>query len=185
MKARILSVLVMAGLAHTATASDFTLSLTDESAKAQFNTSVNRDELALGGGYTYHEGGRHILNLDVHAKGRTALGNLPTTAGIGLRGVAFDDDDDLNGGALGIGGFAKVNLPNVPGLSLTGSLHYAPSILAFDDAEDMKNVELSVSYRVIRNAEVFAGYRFMDVDLDPGKDLTLDEGGLIGISMFF
>ncbi|MFE8072085.1 YfaZ family outer membrane protein [Marinobacteraceae bacterium S3BR75-40.1] len=184
MKARILPALLIAGLATSAAAEDVALSLTDDSAKAQFNTSVNRGELALGGGYTYHEGSRHILNLDVHAQGRTALGNLPATAGIGLRTIAFDDDN-VNGGAIGLGGFGKINIPDVPGLSVNGSLHYAPSILSFDDADDMKNIELSLSYRVIRNAEVFGGYRFMDVDLDPGKDLTLDEGGMVGIRMFF
>src|SRR5690606_14744410 len=129
---------------------------------------------------------RHIINADFHAQGRTALGNLPTTAGIGMRGVGWDDDD-VDGGAIGLGGFATVNIPTVPGLSFGGSLHYAPSILSFGDSDDMTSVELRSSYRVIRNAEVFAGYRYLNTELDfaGSPDVKLDEGVLAGIKIFF
>ncbi|GGC57336.1 YfaZ family outer membrane protein [Marinobacter halophilus] len=167
-------------------ASDLDLSLTNDSVKAQVNFFGNQNELQLGTGYTYHEGSRHIGNIDFHAQGRTAIGNLPTTAGIGMRGIAWDDDR-VDGGAIGLGGFATVNVPDVPGLSFTGSLHYAPSILSFGDSDDMTSLELRGSYRVIRNAEVFAGYRYLNTELDfaGSPDINLDEGILAGIKIFF
>ncbi|MDY6841309.1 MAG: YfaZ family outer membrane protein, partial [Pseudomonadota bacterium] len=162
------------------------LSLTSNSVKGQVNFLGPNDDVQLGGGYTYHEGSRHIANVDFHAQGRTAIGNLPTTAGLGLRGIGWDDDS-LDGGAAGLGGFATVNIPDVPGLSFTGALHYAPSILSFGDSDDMTNLELRGSYRVIRNAEVFAGYRYLNTELDSprGGDVNLDEGIMAGMKIFF
>lgn len=181
-----ISALALALAAAPVFANDLDLSLTNDSVKAQVNFFGAQDELQLGTGYTYHDGSRHIGNIDFHAQGRTAIGNLPTTAGIGLRGIAWDDDR-LDGGAIGLGGFATVNVPDVPGLSFTGSLHYAPSILSFGDSDDMTSIELRGSYRVIRNAEVFAGYRYLNTELDfaGAPDINLDEGVLAGIKIFF
>ncbi|WP_166264374.1 YfaZ family outer membrane protein [Marinobacter caseinilyticus] len=166
-------------------ASDFDLSLTDDSVKGQVNFFNVNSDIQLGTGYTYHQGSRHIGNVDFHAQGRTALGNLPTTAGIGVRALAWDDDN-LDGGAMGLGGYGTINIPNVPGLSIHGSLHYAPSILAFGDSDDLTSLELRVGYRVIRNAELFAGYRYLNTDLDGfNGDADLDEGLLAGMKIFF
>ncbi|WP_111495768.1 MULTISPECIES: YfaZ family outer membrane protein [Marinobacter] len=173
-----------AAAATPAMAADFDLSLTNDSAKGQINFMPNTADLQAGAGYTYHDGSRHIVNLDVHAQGRTAVGNLPTTAGIGFKGIGWDDDD-LDGGAVGIGGFATMNIPRVPGLSVNGALHYAPSILSFGDSDDMTSVEARVSYRVIRNAEVFGGYRYLNTDLDSHGDINLDEGIMAGMKLYF
>ena len=101
MKVTRISLMVLSLAAAPAWASDLDLSLTNDSVKGQVNFFETNNDIQLGAGYTYHEGSRHITNLDFHAQGRTALGNLPTTAGIGVRGLAWDDDD-LDGGAIGL-----------------------------------------------------------------------------------
>ncbi|WP_372966658.1 YfaZ family outer membrane protein [Marinobacter sp.] len=186
MKITRISALALSLAAAPVMATDLDLSLTSDSVKGQVNFFGTQDELQVGAGYTYHEGSRHIGNVDFHAQGRTALGNLPTTAGLGLRGIAWDDDH-VDGGAVGVGGFATVNIPDVPGLSVSGSLYYAPSILSFGDSDDMTSLELRTSYRVIRNAEVFAGYRYLNTELDMvgSPDINLDEGVLAGMKIFF
>ncbi|WP_417501097.1 YfaZ family outer membrane protein [Marinobacter sp.] len=186
MKVSRVSVLVLSLAAAPVFASDLDLSLTNDSVKGQVNFFGNNSDLQLGAGYTYHEGSRHIGNIDFHAQGRTALGNLPTTAGIGMRGIVWDQDR-ADGGAVGLGGFATVNIPKAPGLSFTGGLHYAPSILSFGDSDDMTSLELRASYRVIRNAEVFAGYRYLNTELDfpSNPDVNLDEGVMAGMKIFF
>jgi len=165
-------------------AGDLDLSLTNDSVKFHGNAFNAEDQLQLGAGYTYHEGSRNIVNLDVHAQGRSALGNLPATAGIGIQGLAWDDNPG-DGGGIGIGGYGTLNIPAVPGLSVYGALHYSPSILSYGDSRHITNLELRSSYRVIRNAEVFAGYRYLNTDLEGGGDINLDEGILGGIKIFF
>ncbi len=187
MKVSRISLLVLSLASAPAFAGDVDLSLTDDSVKGQVNFLGSQDDLQMGAGYTYREGGLDILNLDFHAQGRTAVGNLPTTAGLGMRGYAWDADNSLDGGAIGLGGFATMNIPKVPGLSVTGSLHYAPSILSFGDSDDLTNLELRASYRVIRNAELFAGYRYLNTELDsPFRgDVDLDDGVLAGMKIYF
>lgn len=170
--------------AAPALASDLDLGLTSDSVKGHFNFMNTNSELQFGAGYTYHEGSRHILNADFYAQGRTAIGNLPTTAGIGLKGIGWEDDP-ADGGAIMPGGFATLNVPDAPGLSFTGSLHYAPSILAFGDSDDLTSIEIRTSYRVIRNAEVYAGYRYLNTNFEGPGDLNLDEGLLAGMKLFF
>lgn len=185
MKASRISLMVLSLAAAPAFAGDVDLSLTNDSVKGQVNFFGTNNDIQLGTGYTYHEGGRDIFNADFHAQGRTAIGNLPTTAGIGMRGI-FWDQGRADGGALGLGGFATVNIPNVPGLSFTGGLHYAPSILSFGDSDDMTSLELRGSYGVIRNAEVFAGYRYLNTDIEnSSRDVNLDEGVMAGMKIFF
>ncbi|TYC58010.1 hypothetical protein FMN52_15840 [Marinobacter sp. BW6] len=185
MKASRISLMVLSLAAAPAFAGDVDLSLTNDSVKGQVNFFGTNNDIQLGTGYTYHEGGRDIFNVDFHAQGRTAIGNLPTTAGIGMRGIAWDQSR-ADGGALGLGGFATVNIPNVPGLSFTGGLHYAPSILSFGDSDDMTSLELRGSYRVIRNAELFAGYRYLNTDIEnSSRDVNLDEGVMAGMKIFF
>ncbi|MFP3977849.1 MULTISPECIES: YfaZ family outer membrane protein [Marinobacter] len=186
MKVSRVSVLALSLIAAPVMAADMDLSLTNDSVKGQVNFFGNNNDLQLGAGYTYHEGSRHIANVDFHAQGRTALGNLPTTAGIGMRGI-FWDQNRADGGAVGLGGFATVNIPRAPGLSFTGGLYYAPSILSFGDSDDMTSFELRANYRVIRNAELFVGYRYLNTELDyPSEpDVNLDEGVLAGMKIFF
>lgn len=184
MKASRIPLILLSLTSTSAFAADADLSLTNDSAKGQVNFFETTSDIQLGAGYTYHEGSRHIGNIDFHAQGRTALGNLPTTAGLGVKAIGWEDDR-LDGGAVGLGGFATVNIPNAPGLSFTGGLHYAPSILSFGDSDDMTSLELRGSYRVIRNAEVFVGYRYLNTDFEGRGDLNLDEGVMAGMKLFF
>ncbi len=167
-----------------AQASDFSLRVSDDSAHAQVNLSNNAANMDFGAGYMYHDGSRHILNIDLHAKGQTAVGNLPTTAGVGVQFTGFEDDD-LDGAAVGLGGFARVNIPTVPGLSFEGALHYAPTILSFSDADEMTRLRIQGNYRIIQNADVFLGYHYLNADLDGGSDVTLDEGVFVGMKLMF
>ncbi len=61
-----------------------------------------------------------------------------------MRGIYWDQSR-ADGGAVGLGGFATVNIPDVPGLSFTGGLHYAPSILSFGDSDDMTSLSCVVA----------------------------------------
>jgi hypothetical protein len=162
-----------------ASADDFTLSLTNDSARGYFRFSQPSDQLAVGAGYTYHSGSRHIANVDFHAQGRTAINNLPMTVGLGLRNTYFRDSP-IEGGATAPGGYVRANIPEVPGLSFNSELYMSPSILSFGDADGMRHFEASISYRLIRNAEVLVGYRYVGVDLDKSRDDFRLEEGLIG-----
>lgn len=175
-------------LAGTAHADSLDLSLTDDSVRGEYNVTGPDEEIGGGLGYTYHEGNRHLATADLHAQGRTAIQNIPMTVGLGVRNMYFDDGDrELNGGATAPGAFVKVNIPEVPGLSVGGSLYMSPSILSYGDAEGMRHTDATISYRLIRNSEVFAGYRYVGADLEGrgGDDYRFEEGLVGGMRILF
>lgn len=184
MKAKIVSVAVATFLAVPAYAGSVDLSLSNHSARAQVNAMDVDSPTAFGLGYTYHTGGRHIANVDVHAQGRTAIANMPTTVGLGVRAIGFDDHQ-FTGGGLGVGGYGTVNIPRVPGLSVNASAHYAPNVLSFDDAKNLWNLDAKVSYRIIRNGAVYGGYRYLRVDRDHHASTTLESGLVVGMQLYF
>lgn len=168
--------------AGTTHADSLDLSLSDDSVRGEYSFTDAKEELGGGVGYTYHDGSRHLATLDLHAQGRTAIQNIPMTVGLGVRNMYFDDGDrDIDGGATAPGVFARMNIPEVPGLSVGGSLYLSPSILSYGDADGMRHTDATVSYRLIRNSEIFAGYRYVGADLDTrGNDDYRFEEGLIG-----
>lgn len=166
-------------------ASEASLTLGNKSAYAKVSGSPDPSRYNLGAGYLYHKGARHVLDLNGHAQGQTALGNYPTTTGIGIKTLFFKQDE-LEGQAVGLGGYAAVNIPEIPGFSVYGSLHYAPSITSFSDADGVSSLELEGRYRVIKNADVKLGYRHLKSRLEESsKSLTLDSGAYLGVNLHF
>ncbi|PIE43188.1 MAG: hypothetical protein CSA50_06315 [Gammaproteobacteria bacterium] len=168
----------------SAQAIETALTLGDDSAYFKLSVSPDIAKANFSAGYLYHQGARHIYHLDAHAQGQTVIGNLPTTTGIGIRGMGFHQKEH-DGHGLGLGGYAIVNIPEVPGLSVKGALHYAPSITSFDDAEGIGWCELEGRYRIIQNADTTLGYRYIRSGIDNSERQTLDSGFYLGVNLHF
>ncbi len=166
----------------SAQAAELDAKISTDSAAAHISHNPKED-MRIGTGYLYHEGGTHLANLALHATGRTALGNLPTQVAVGTK-LYYFTNDPIDGGAVTLGGEVRVNIPEAPGLSVELGGHYAPSILAFSDADDMVDVNFQVNYRVIPKADVLAGYHYQVFE-HKNKHRTLDEGLFVGVRLHF
>lgn len=169
---------------NIAVAGNLDVKVSKNSAAIDAQLRPENAEWRAGTGYLYHEGGRHLFNVTAQAIGETALGNLPTTVALGAKLNVFDEDK-IDGGAVMLGGDIRINLPDVPGLSVEAAAFYAPSILSFNDAEGMLDFRTQVNYRVIPKADIFAGFQIINVDVDPGSHATLDEGIFAGLRVHF
>src|SRR5690606_27117380 len=107
--------LALAFSAASSQASEFDFNISDESVNGSVALVPAGSSVDFGAGYIYEKGGTHIGNADFHARGRTALGNLPATVGVGVQLNVFEADP-IDGGALGIGGYTHLKIPTVPGL---------------------------------------------------------------------
>ena len=165
-------------------ASEFDFNLSDESANASVTLVPAARSVDFGAGYLYQKGGVHVANVDFHARGRTALGNLPATVGVGVQLNIFDEDP-VEGGGVGVGGYTHLKIPNVPGLGVNLSAHFAPSITSFGDADNLFRWDAKLTYRVIQNADIYAGYRQVKTNLEHGPTITINEGPLLGFIMYF
>jgi len=165
-------------------ATELDLNISNKAANVQVNIIPNSRKFDAGVGYVYRQSRTHIFNADFHARGQTVLGNLPTTVGVGLQGSLLDEDE-LDGSALGLGGTVHIKFPSVPGLGLKTAAHYAPSITSFGDIDRLVRFDIRTTYRVIQNADVYAGYRLIRTKVNDSGSETLDENVHLGFALQF
>lgn len=167
-------------------ANDFDLRISDDALHANLAIFDEYSELKYGMGYFYKDADEsiNIVNVDLHSQGQTAIGNLPTTVGLGIQADYFKENN-LKGSAVGIGGNVRVNLPSAPGLSIESEAHYAPDVLAFSDAKSFGRFRAQANYRIIRTADISAGYRYIRAKLTSGRKRTLESGLFVGLKLKF
>ncbi len=173
-------------LAANSTANEFDLRVSDDSIHGNFSVEDENSDILFGMGYFYKDEDEaiNVVNLDLHAKGRTAMGNLPTTVGLGLQGTYFKEDR-FKGSAVGVGGSVRVNLPDVPGMSIETEAHFAPNILAFGDADAFTRFRLQANYRIIQSADISAGYRYLKAGVEDAGHRTFESGMFLGMKLKF
>ncbi|EWH11557.1 YfaZ family protein [Catenovulum agarivorans DS-2] len=105
-------------------------------------------------------------------------------AGLGGK-IYFNDINDENMQAFALGGYAKYQIPSAKHISLTGEFYYAPGITASDDIDYQTDLNLRVSYQLLPNGAFFAGYRHIQVNIENGRNLSLDKGIHLGFEFQF
>ena len=102
--------------------------------------------------------------------------------GLGIKSVFADD-------FIAIPFFVKAiyTLPfnySIPTTSLTTSLAYAPSVLAFSDAESYTEFRVEADMEIITNIHLFTGYRNIDTEYDT-HDQTFNNSFYGGMKLSF
>lgn len=161
------------------------LSINNDAVALDYTTQIPKSELNLGAGLLHHEdlGDAYYGSLFVADNVNKQNGFL---AGIGARYYFVDADEvDQDGTALGIGGFLNWDVPGVPNLSLRGDLYYAPEVLSFGEVEKFVDFSGRIQYRLIEQAWVYAGYRRARLSPEEGYNQNIEEGGMVGVMVWF
>ncbi|QEP42265.1 hypothetical protein D5085_03405 [Ectothiorhodospiraceae bacterium BW-2] len=85
--------------------------------------------------------------------------------------------------SIAIGG--QLTLSPMARINLSTTLFYAPKILSFGDAENLTEAGLRLGYRIIPPADVYLGYRYVDIDIKERETARLDEQFHIGFQYNF
>lgn len=174
--------LVLAGAAQAHT---LDIGLNNEAVGLDFTTQIPKSELNVGGGLLHHQddGDVYYGSLFVADNVNKTSGVL---AGIGARAYYIDAKlRDASGTAVGLGGFLNWDVPNVPNLSLRTDVYYAPDVLSFDEIQRYLDFSARVQYRIIEQAWIYGGYRHADADPVEGRSQSIDEGGYVGLMVWF
>ncbi|MFZ5601825.1 MAG: YfaZ family outer membrane protein [Pseudomonadota bacterium] len=161
------------------------LGINNDAVALDYSGQLPKSELNLGGGFLHHKdnGDAYYASLFVADSVNKESGLL---AGLGARFYFLDaDEGSTDGKSLALGGFLNWDLPSVPNLSLRGDLYYAPDVLSFDDIENFADVSARVQYRVIEQAWVYLGYRRLMLEDELSRDFNLEEGGFVGMLIWF
>lgn len=180
------SILLASSLANQSIANDLDVRINNDAIHGNISIFEEDSELLYGLGYFYKDADPSIsvANVDLQSRGQTALGNMPTTVGLGIQANYFKQDH-IKGTAVGLGGSVRVNIPDVPGVSLETAAHFAPDVVAFGDAKRFMRFRGQINYRVIRSADLSAGYRYMNTKLENGGKVTLESGLFVGLKLNF
>lgn len=108
---------------------------------------------------------------------------LNVTAGLGGR-LLYVYKDSKNGGALAVGGQLAAKLPQYNRLGLSASSYYAPNILTVGRLDRSWENTVDLDYELIRNGNVYVGYRNLRQDVD-GHRGTTDNGFHAGFRLKF
>ena len=85
---------------------------------------------------------------------------------------------------FGLGGELDYQFPSNPKLKLEAAFYYSPSVTLSDDLDYMTDFTAKISYQLLKKAELFIGYRQIDLHADNGN-VEIDEGLHAGMKFTF
>lgn len=169
-------------------AENLDLALGDKSAQLQYITSAGgttygRTELSFAG--LYNEKTKATLGeiglLVVDAAGSKTPGLV---IGIGPK-LWFTDQAQGNAVALGLGARFRYKSSAQDRLFTRTRLFYAPSVVAFGDADSMYEFAFEFGYEMLPTADIYLGYRNIVTDYHDTDDDILDESAYFGMKLQF
>ena len=100
---------------------------------------------------------------------------------LGLRPYWIDAENETGYGvALGAG----VNIEIIPKFFAGAKAFYSPDVLTGGDIDNSLDIELPLSFQVIDNGAIFAGYRDIELDTEFG-DIDIYDSYYVGVSLTF
>jgi hypothetical protein len=187
MKSRLLPVLGMLLLSSPIFAAGVDINVNSEAFRLTVEYPLPNRNVLIDGSWL-HRGKADALSVGGYLTGKAAGGNLPLTAGLGTRFYYVNYDggsSSQDGSNLALGGFVQYQFPQLDRLTVGGNLFYAPGVLSFGDSNDFYEIGTWVGYSVIRDAEVYLGWRRLKSDFDDGGETMIDTGVHIGLRARF
>ncbi len=187
MPVRLFSLIFFLLVAQLATAAEVDLNLNADAVRFTIVSPPVNGNLLLDASWMHHNDNGDVVSVGAHVSGLAAPGSSALTAGLGgrLHWTSRDKGRNEDGTAFGVGGFLKYTLPAYDRVSFGGQAYYAPSVLSFGDAEKFYDIGLWAGYSVIRDADVYVGFRHMKTEFDGDGTVTMDNGFHVGFRARF
>lgn len=160
------------------------ISLANDSARLEYDAAKVGSGLHISASGQHHEENGDMVSLGMHVVD-VREPNSPLYLGVGGKVFAFKDGDE-DGGAFGVGGFFRYQIPKLTGLSTAGYLYYAPKVVSFDSTENVTDADLRLQYGLLPTARVYMGYRYSSFKIENNKKVfMLEEGIHFGLKVDF
>lgn len=185
---RIASCLLLSCAMGTASAGSLDLNLSDDAVRLAFATPL-ASGLEADINFLHSEEDNRpdhdVASLGLHLVDDAAQGRTPFRVGVGAK-VLFVDVNVADGGALAIGGHMRYTLPNYNRFAIGGDIYFAPDVTSFGDTEKYLEYTVRGEYEILRQANVYLGYRRIRAEFtDFSDDLTVDSGIHFGLRIAF
>ena len=186
---RILLVLLLSALSSATFARSFDINLGSEAAQFKYGsliggTNYGRTEMNIG--FLYNEDDNYLGELGLLVIDEAGSKTPGLELGVGPKfwfGGSDETDVDISG--IGLGGQLRYKNINVPRIVYGASIFYAPSVVAFMDANNILEYDIRIEYELLPTANVYLGFRSIEADIKGYKDVEIDESAIIGLRFKF
>lgn len=168
------------------------LDLASKSARIQYASTATMSadsEFEWDAGFLLVEGDngtadRKLVTGTIRSVGDAGVANHQVKAALGVR-ASWLNGSGFDAQALAVGGEVSARLQGMDRLVFSGYGYYAPQVLSFGDADAFLEWGASAGYQVLRNGEVYLGYRQVKFEPTQGSSVTADTGYHIGMKFGF
>lgn len=149
---------------NSATASSIEASLNNDTAQIEFDTRLSKTaNLHVNASLLYtEEHSNHSALVGTVGFQGVESNNSTYRAAVGAR-LYFYDYGKLSGTAVAVGGSFYHTLPGARRFSAGGYGWFAPKVTSFGDTEQIYEAGARLAFRVIKNTDIFVGYRHLKV----------------------
>jgi YfaZ precursor len=176
--------LVSAAFATSAANIDFNLA--SNAAAVDFTTNLTETGLEGDLGYLHHTGKVDIADAGLDLTGNASPVGSPLIFGVGAKAFFISPKTvNENGLAVGVGAHFRYTWPTYNRFAIGGELYYAPNIVSFRNTDRYLQAGVRAAYQVLRNADVYVGYRYITAAFGGGSSITLDSSLMVGMSLTF
>jgi len=185
------SLMVMVPLTQaSATGLDFRLgSKTAEIVILSQSSTFGYGGADIGYGFFFNENHDYMASGSMLVSGSSSGDVRALHFGVGAKlyaGTLNTEPDNLNGGALAIGGQVRYVFPASTPLAILGEVYAAPSVTSVSDFEGVTEYRVALELEVTPSARAYIGYRQLKVDLGgPGPKYKLDDKAHVGVRFTF
>ena len=167
-------------------AAELDLNLNDDAARLSYAWDVSPRNLRVDAGWLHHQDRGDVINIGLHLTGEASGGSNPLVGGLGGKVFIINPDGtNLDATVLGVGGFIRYTLPTYDRFNVYAHAYFAPDVLSFGDGDRYQEVEARIGYNVLREADVYLGVRYSNIEFEPFGDVTMDNGLHAGIQLRF
>ena len=174
-------------VSQAAFSSEVDLNLNSDAARVTIVFPPIGDNLLLDASWLHHNDNGEVASVGGHVTGFAAPGSDAVKVGLGVRmhWVSRDKGRNEDGTALGLGGFLKYTLPAYDRISFGGHAYYAPGVVSFGDVEEFYDLDLWAGYSIIKDADVYLGWRSMKAEFKGDGTVNMDTGLHAGFRVRF
>lgn len=161
-------------------ASSADLAMSNETVEATYRTSIT-EGISATGSWLHHEDDIDIASAGIYGGGRQG----EVGAFIGAKAFWINADGP-DGQGIAVGGALSYEL--LPRLTVEANIHYAPSVTSYKDIDNYQEWGARLTYQVLPSANVFAGFRDINVDVEKhghSEQIDVVRGGYAGITLYF
>lgn len=177
---------LLSAVAFGAQADNLDFNLGGNAASVGYSASLTNTGLEGSLGYLHHTD-----KVDIGSAGLGLVGNAspvgsPLIFNVGGKFLFISPKGGIdNGTAIALGATIHYVWPSYNRFTIGGELYYAPNIVSFNNTDRYLEFGVRAGYSILRNAEVYVGYRHVSAAFNGSGNVTLDNTFMAGLSLNF